>query len=251
MAIVYQHRRKDTNKVFYVGIGKNIKRAFSKSRDNPYWHHIVKSVGYDIEILYNDLTWEECCIKESELIKQYGRKDLGLGQLVNLTDGGEGTPNVGPETLKKITRLGWKHSKESKQKISEASKLQKRKPMSEGQKQKISECQKGNQNRLGAIISDKTKKKMSKSQLKLYQNGYINPNKGIKLSEERRKKMSEMMIGKYCGEKNPNSKLTLEQVKQIRQEYIPFSKKNGQKQLAEKYNISKVTIQKIVQNRIW
>jgi hypothetical protein len=31
MAIVYQHRRNDTNEVFYIGIGKEQKRAFIKS----------------------------------------------------------------------------------------------------------------------------------------------------------------------------------------------------------------------------
>ncbi len=30
MAIVYQHRRKDTNEIFYIGIGKNTNRAYNK-----------------------------------------------------------------------------------------------------------------------------------------------------------------------------------------------------------------------------
>ena len=36
------------------------------------------------------MTWEEACEKEKEYIKFYGRRDLGLGSLVNMTDGGEG-----------------------------------------------------------------------------------------------------------------------------------------------------------------
>jgi uncharacterized protein involved in tellurium resistance len=32
--------------------------------------------------------WEEACKKETFFISYYGRKDLGLGSLVNMTDGG-------------------------------------------------------------------------------------------------------------------------------------------------------------------
>jgi hypothetical protein len=251
MAIVYQHLRKDTNEVFYVGIGKKETRAKSKARNNPYWHHIVKKYGYTIEIVFKDLTWEDACIKEKELISKYGRIDLKTGTLVNLTDGGDGTPNVGPETLKKISRLGYRHSDQVRKRISETGKLWKRKPHTEEQKQKQSEKMKGKQLRLGAVLSEESKKKISHAHKNLYKNGYINGKLGWKLSEEQKQKQSEIMIGKFIGEKNPNSKLTYEQVKQIRKEYIPFSKTHGRKPLASKYNISLATIGKIVQNEIW
>ena len=32
MAVVYRHIRLDKNEPFYIGIGKNIKRAYEKSR---------------------------------------------------------------------------------------------------------------------------------------------------------------------------------------------------------------------------
>jgi len=51
MAIVYQHRRKDTNEVFYVGIGKDRGRAFSKIGRNYYWRNVVKKVGYESDVL--------------------------------------------------------------------------------------------------------------------------------------------------------------------------------------------------------
>jgi len=52
-----------------------------------------------------------------------------------------------------------------------------------------------------------------------------------------------------CGEKNPYSKLTQEQVKEIRQS---FSNKRGQyKQLSQKYNVSPATIRKILTNKTW
>lgn len=90
MAIVYKHTRLDKNEPFYIGIGKTEKRAYSKIGRNNRWNKIIKKTNYIIEIIHFDLTWEEACEKEKELIKLYGRKDLGTGTLINMTDGGEG-----------------------------------------------------------------------------------------------------------------------------------------------------------------
>ena len=91
MAIVYRHIRLDTNMPFYIGIGQDEKRAYSKKNRNKHWHGVVNKHGYKVHIMMDDLTWEEACEKEREFIQLYGRKDLGLGTLVNLTDGGDGT----------------------------------------------------------------------------------------------------------------------------------------------------------------
>lgn len=37
MAVVYQHRRKDTNEIFYIGMGRDINRAYSKHSRNKYY----------------------------------------------------------------------------------------------------------------------------------------------------------------------------------------------------------------------
>jgi len=50
MATVYKHIRLDTLEVFYIGIGKEIKRAYSKQRRNKYWNSIVSKHGYKVEI---------------------------------------------------------------------------------------------------------------------------------------------------------------------------------------------------------
>lgn len=104
MAIVYQHIRLDKNEVFYVGIGEFESRAYDKIFRTKYWKNIAKK-GYDVEIIFDDLTWEQACQKERELIALYGRKDLGLGSLVNLTDGGQGPKGVvrSEETKKRIS----------------------------------------------------------------------------------------------------------------------------------------------------
>jgi hypothetical protein len=90
MAYVYRHIRLDKNEPFYIGIGSdsNFQRAYDKTSRNKHWNNIsVKE--YYVEILMNDLTWDEACKKEKEFISLYGRiKDGGI--LANITFGGEG-----------------------------------------------------------------------------------------------------------------------------------------------------------------
>ncbi len=108
MAYVYIHKRLDTNEVFYVGISSkddNFKRAnYTHNRTN-YWKNIAKLTGWSVEIVSKDIDWNSACLIEIELIKKYGRIDLGNGSLVNLTNGGEGTPKkiVTDSTRKKMS----------------------------------------------------------------------------------------------------------------------------------------------------
>ncbi len=94
MACIYKHIRKDKNEVFYIGIGKTKKRAYSKSGRNYHWNNVIAVTDYDIEIIETDLDWKTACERETYWIKYYGRRDLNEGTLVNMTDGGEGTPNI-------------------------------------------------------------------------------------------------------------------------------------------------------------
>lgn len=91
MAIVYIHKKKETNQVFYVGIGAKETRAYSTHKRTNFWNKIVRKYGYTIEITHKDLCWEDACAIEKYLIAFYGRIDLGTGCLCNLTDGGDGT----------------------------------------------------------------------------------------------------------------------------------------------------------------
>ena len=149
MAIVYTHNRLDNNSIFYIGIGHDIKRAYSKKSRNLHWHNIVKKTGYSVDIIHSNLKIEEAREIEIKLIKYYGRQDLNEGDLVNMTDGGESTINLSPEARQKISNhaktrvhpmLGKHHSKETKQKLSDAIKDI---PLSEDRKRKISESGKG------------------------------------------------------------------------------------------------------------
>jgi len=127
MAYVYQHIRLDTNEIFYIGISKetNYNRAYSKKFRNNHWHYLTEKYEYKVEILFDNLTIEEAIKKEQELIKFYGRRDLGLGQLVNMTDAGDGQINMSEETKQKLSNYNkgkivenhWTKTKEGKDKI--------------------------------------------------------------------------------------------------------------------------------------
>ena len=149
MAYVYRHIRLDKNEPFYIGIGSDNKfyRATEKSRRNKLWNDIVTKSDYEVEILFNDLCWEEACKKEQEFIALYGRKNKNNGILVNLTDGGEGAFGVvmTQERKDKISKsqIGKKLSKQNRENISKALKGKKRNPRTLETKLKISKANKG------------------------------------------------------------------------------------------------------------
>jgi hypothetical protein len=126
MAYLYRHIRLDKNEPFYIGIGSDVeyKRAYSKQKRNRYWNHIVNKYEYEVEIMIDDLTWEEACEKEKEFIALYGREDLGIGTLTNLTFGGDGVYGLvfNEESRKKMS-----FSQRNKKPISEETRERMRK----------------------------------------------------------------------------------------------------------------------------
>jgi len=112
---VYFHRRLVDYKVFYVGMGK-IKRAMSSGDRSKWWQNVVKKYGYRVEIVHENLHWEEAARLEIFYIKKFGRADQGKGILVNMTDGGDGAFGKIP------WKIGSKLSKETKDKISKSRK---------------------------------------------------------------------------------------------------------------------------------
>ena len=98
MAYVYRHIRLDKNEPFYIGISasNNLKRAYDIKplRRNRIFNGIVAKTECEVEILFDDLTWEQACEKEKEFIILYGRKDLKTGTLANMSGGGEGSFGV-------------------------------------------------------------------------------------------------------------------------------------------------------------
>lgn len=151
---MYRHIRPDTNEVFYVGIGtkgeklcntfeNEYKRAFKKHSRNPYWQNVFLKCNrkIEVEILLesDDYDWLEK--KEIEFIALYGRANLGVGTLVNLTDGGDGKRGCKQteDAKKRISEAhkGKKHTEEHCERISKALTGQKRTPT---QRARVSEA---------------------------------------------------------------------------------------------------------------
>ncbi|MGG2111786.1 NUMOD4 motif-containing HNH endonuclease [Lysinibacillus pakistanensis] len=53
------------------------------------------------------------------------------------------------------------------------------------------------------------------------------------------------------GENNRNAKLTLENIKEIRETYVPYSKEFGAKQLAKRFGITSKTVGRIIRKELW
>lgn len=124
MAYIYRHIRLDINQPFYIGIGSDTeyKRANSNHNRTKYWKNIVSKTAYRIDIIMDNLTWEEACEKEKEFIQLYKRKCDG-GILCNLTLGGEGVQGLKhsekSRQLMSLQRTGRKQSQETIRKRSE------------------------------------------------------------------------------------------------------------------------------------
>ena len=144
---VYQYIREDGSP-YYIGKGSG-NRAFVKNKRG-----IPKDINR-IQFVKTNLTEQQALDLEKNLIKHYGRKDLGNGILINLTDGGEGLSNPSKESRRKMADAKKSESLETKQKRSNSAKARIRTPLSAETKQKIS------QKNSGKKRSAKAKEKMS------------------------------------------------------------------------------------------
>ena len=217
MAYVYRHIRLDKNIPFYIGIGSddNHSRANFKHNRGSHWNNIVAKTDYEVEIMIDDITFEEAKTKEIEFISLYGRKDYFKGTLVNKTDGGDGC-------------LGLIHTEEARKKMGAPNKGKKL------SKEHIESIIWHNKN-----MSKETRDKISNS-LK----GRPTWNKGLK-----NPKHSEFMMGRNSGEENVTSKLTEKQVLEIRDIYS--RKKLSSKEISIMFGVSKSSILNIINKRTW
>jgi hypothetical protein len=98
---VYIHINPIKNEIFYVGKGKG-NRFITKFGRNNHWNNLVNKYGYDSLIIEENLSESEAFDLEIKYIKKIGRLDLGLGSLVNLSDGGDGIKNPSEESKYKM-----------------------------------------------------------------------------------------------------------------------------------------------------
>jgi hypothetical protein len=160
-AYVYCHIRKDKNEIFYIGIATKKTRAYeSFNRRNNIWGKIASKTDYDIAVLYENLSWEQACEIERQMIKSHGKIYDNTGTLANITDGGDGTIGMirTNEHLKGV-KLTEQHKLNIKNGLLNSKKI--RKPYSAEYKKVISDRMKANKYTLGIKLSEETRLKMS------------------------------------------------------------------------------------------
>lgn len=151
MYTVYQHKNKINGKV-YIGITmQEPERRWGINgvnyKSSPHFYAAIQKYGwnnFEHNILFQNLTKEEACKKEQELIKKFNSMNREFGY--NSTSGGE-TFVMNEEIKQKISQamkgnkngLGHPCSEEKKKKISEA---QKGRHLTKEHKQKLSEAAK-------------------------------------------------------------------------------------------------------------
>lgn len=196
---VYMHINKINNKK-YIGITKTslLKRwghngSGYNGNHQPLFENAIKKYGWDnFEhlILYQNVSKEQACKKEIELISLYKTQDRRYGY--NIQPGGQlGNTGVtfSDEAKEKMrnAKLGKKLSEEHKMKISKSCKGHKPAVHTKETKQRLSELNKGK------VIPEETKKRIS------------NTLKGIKKSPATVAKMKANHTGLvkvYCPELN-------------------------------------------------
>jgi hypothetical protein len=213
---VYKYLRED-NSPYYIGKGKD-DRAWTRSKHERIRLPKDKS---RIVIVEENLSEEQAFQLEIELIKHYGRKDLGTGVLQNLTNGGEGPSGAvfgrpPDERIQKIkdALTGRKLSDETKEKMS----LSAQKIKSDKWKESASK------NRKGKLLSDAHRKFLSESRMgesnPMF--GRESPNKGKKLSEETKKKIrearSKQVISEVTRKKMAESQILRHAMKRLNKE---------------------------------
>ena len=168
MYTVYQHINKINGKI-YIGITSRIPEIRwgangSNYKSSPHFYSAIQKYGwnnFEHNILFENLTKEQACEKEQELIKQFNSMNRKYGY--NSTSGGE-IFTMNEETKQKISQAlkgntnGANHpcSEKKRQKISQA---QKDRTFTEEHKQKLSEAAK----KRHVPCSDEKKKILSKS----------------------------------------------------------------------------------------
>lgn len=192
MYYVYLHIKQKDGNPFYIGKGKiNTNRYKSHHGRNLFWKNTVEKYGFDTIIICTDLSDKEACDLEKYWIKRIGRRDLGLGRLVNLTDGGDGiSGRIIPIEQRmygeKNGFYGKKHTDETKQMVSLANK---NRVWKDSSRKKLSESIKGK--------SIHSKENIEKLRIKM--TGDKNPMFNKKHSIESREKMSKTRKGKSVG----------------------------------------------------
>ena len=170
---IYAHKRLDNNEIFYIGRGTVSKKASGKCFRNTYyrahinhkinkfWMRIIEKNSWEVIILEDNLSWDKSIELEKFYINKFGRRDLGLGSLVNFTDGGEGSIGFVPSEYAKEVQRKRMSSELNPNKL-----LHNRKKLSKKMKTD------------NPMKNPETAKKVSESLIKHWSSGVEHPRKG-------------------------------------------------------------------------
>ena len=151
MYTVYQHKNKLNGKMYFGITSRSPKERWGNDgsgyKSTPHFYSAIQKYGWDNfehNILYENITKEDACNIEKELIKKYKTQNREFGY--NILEGGQAT-KLPLEVREKMSKamignkngLGHPCTEEKKKKISDA---QKGKHLSNEHKRKLSEAAK-------------------------------------------------------------------------------------------------------------
>ena len=117
---------------FYVGKGRG-ERAYRHSTESPYVKQELDKLSGNgeiptVNILLRTENEDEAFEKEIHFIEMFGRKDKGIGSLLNRSDGGKEAANkiISEETRNKLSKIGFeiRSSKEYRNQQAEGTRRQ-------------------------------------------------------------------------------------------------------------------------------